>query len=379
MKLLDILKFSEEYLKKYSFSKPRLESEKVISHVLNLERITLYAYFDMELNLEQKEKIKSYLKAMVRNRVNFDELPKEEISAPKERDCTLENRALLQKSIDYLAKNDVIDSRLDAEYIFAHVLKVKRTILSMNLRKEISLAEKEEIKDLLYKRAKEKKPLQYLLGEWEFYGLPFKVDERVLIPRADTEILVEQCKFILNEIENPKVLDIGTGSGAISVTIAKEIPSATVLGADISGDALEVAVENRKINNVESNLKFIKSDVFSNIKDMDYDMIISNPPYIPQEEYEELMPEVKKHEPQRALTDNGDGYYFYKKISEEAPKYLKDGGYLAFEVGYNQAQEVSELMKKSGFQIIAIVKDYGGIERVVIGRKSGEESVDKIS
>ncbi|WP_418964866.1 peptide chain release factor N(5)-glutamine methyltransferase [Cetobacterium sp.] len=379
MKLLDILKFSEEYLKKYSFSKPRLESEKVISHVLNLERITLYAYFDMELNLEQKEKIKSYLKAMARNRVNFDELPKEEISVPKERDCTLENRALLQKSIDYLAKNDVIDSRLDAEYIFAHVLKVKRTILSMNLRKEISLAEKEEIKDLLYKRAKEKKPLQYLLGEWEFYGLPFKVDERVLIPRADTEILVEQCKFILNEIENPKVLDIGTGSGAISVTIAKEIPSATVLGADISGDALEVAVENRKINNVESNLKFIKSDVFSNIKDMDYDMIISNPPYIPQEEYEELMPEVKKHEPQRALTDNGDGYYFYKKISEEAPKYLKDGGYLAFEVGYNQAQEVSELMKKSGFQIIAIVKDYGGIERVVIGRKSGEESVDKIS
>lgn len=273
----------------------------------------------------------------------------------------------------------MIDSRLDAEYIFAHVLKVKRTILSMNLRKEISLAEKEEIKDLLYKRAKEKKPLQYLLGEWEFYGLPFKVDERVLIPRADTEILVEQCKFILNEIENPKVLDIGTGSGAISVTIAKEIPSATVLGADISGDALEVAVENRKINNVESNLKFIKSDVFSNIKDMDYDMIISNPPYIPQEEYEELMPEVKKHEPQRALTDNGDGYYFYKKISEEAPKYLKDGGYLAFEVGYNQAQEVSELMKKSGLQIIAIVKDYGGIERVVIGRKSGEESVDKIS
>lgn len=104
MKLLDILKFSEEYLKKYSFSKPRLESEKVISHVLNLERITLYAYFDMELNLEQKEKIKSYLKAMARNRVNFDELPKEEISVPKERDCTLENRALLQKSIDYLAK-----------------------------------------------------------------------------------------------------------------------------------------------------------------------------------------------------------------------------------------------------------------------------------
>ncbi|MDX8336976.1 MULTISPECIES: peptide chain release factor N(5)-glutamine methyltransferase [Cetobacterium] len=379
MKLLDILKFSEEYLKKYSFSKPRLESEKIISHVLNLERITLYAYFDMELTLEQKEKIKNYLKAMARNRLNFDELPRENENIVPEKDCTFENRELLQKSIEYLAKNEVLDSKLDAEYIFAHVLNVKRTILSMNLRKEITAEETQKIKELLHKRAKEKKPLQYLLGEWEFYGLPFKVDERVLIPRADTEILVEQCKFILKEIENPKVLDIGTGSGAISVTIAKEVPNAMVLGADISTDALDVAVENRKINNVENNLKFIKSDIFSNIKDTDYDMIISNPPYIPQEEYEGLMPEVKLHEPQRALTDNGDGYYFYKKISEESPKYLKDGGYLAFEVGYNQAEEVSGFMKKNGFDVIAIVKDYGGIERVVIGRKSGEKGVDKVS
>ncbi|MGL5567779.1 MAG: peptide chain release factor N(5)-glutamine methyltransferase [Cetobacterium sp.] len=379
MKLLDILKFSEEYLKKYSFSKPRLESEKIISHVLKLERITLYASFDTILTLEQKQKIKDYLKIMARNRCNFDDLPKDEKNIVEEKDYSVQNRELLQKSIEYLLKNDVADSKLDAEYIFAHVLKVKRTILSLNLKREITSAQKEEIKNLLHKRAKDKKPLQYLLGEWEFYGLPFKVDERVLIPRADTEILVEQCKFILSEIENPKVLDIGTGSGAISVTIAKEVPSSTVLGADISIDALEVAVQNRKLNDVERNLKFIKSDVFSNVKEIDYDMIISNPPYIPKEEYESLMPEVKLHEPLGALTDNGNGYYFYKKISEESPKYLKDGGYLAFEVGYNQAQEVSEFMKKAGFDIIGIIKDYSGIDRVVIGRKSGEEVVDKIS
>ncbi|MGL5088381.1 MAG: peptide chain release factor N(5)-glutamine methyltransferase [Cetobacterium sp.] len=379
MKLLDILKFSEEYLKKYSFSKPRLESEKIISHVLKLERITLYAYFDMILSLEQKEKIKDYLKVMARNRCTFDELPKDKKSIVEEKDYSTQNKELLKKSIEYLLKNDVRDSKLDAEYIFAHVLKVKRTILSLSLKREITSKEKEEIKDLLYKRAKDKKPLQYLLGEWEFYGLPFKVDERVLIPRADTEILVEQCKFILTELQNPKVLDIGTGSGAISVTIAKEVPSAIVLGADISADALEVAVQNRKLNNVENNLKFIKSDVFSNIKDNDYDMIISNPPYIPKEEYEGLMPEVKLHEPLGALTDNGDGYYFYKKISEEAPKHLKDKGYLAFEVGYNQAEKVSGFMKKSGFQIVGIIKDYSGIDRVVIGRKNGEESVDKVS
>ena len=266
---------------------------------------------------------------------------------------------------------------MDTEYIIAHVLNVKRAILSMNLRREITEKEKEIIRNLLHKRAKEKKPLQYILGEWEFYGLPFKVDERVLIPRADTEILVEQCKFILKDLETPKILDIGTGSGAISVTLAKEFPKSSVLGADISSEALEVAVENRRMNSVEKNLKFIKSDVFSNIKDVDFDMIISNPPYIPQEEYEGLMPEVKLHEPKGALTDKGDGYYFYDKISKEAPKHLKDGGYLAFEVGYNQSQEVSKMMAKSGFNIVAIVKDYGGIERVVIGRKSGEKVVNE--
>ena len=138
MKLLNILKFSEEYLKKYSFSKPRLESEKIISHVLKLERITLYAYFDMELNLEQKEKIKDYLKAMARNRVTFDELPKEEKDKVEEKDFSVENKELLQKSIQYLQNNDVVDAKLDAEYIFAHVLNVKRTVLSLNLRREIT-------------------------------------------------------------------------------------------------------------------------------------------------------------------------------------------------------------------------------------------------
>lgn len=377
MKLLDILKFSEEYLKKYSFSKPRLESEKVISYVLKLDRITLYAYFDMDLTLEQKDKIKEYLKIMARKRMLFDEISKNEIEEkPNEKSYENENKELLLKCIDYLKKNSVADSRLDAEYIFAHVLKVRRNILSMNLRKEITLEEKDEIKKLLHERAKNKKPLQYILGEWEFYGYPFKVDNRVLIPRGDTEILVEQCKFILQEIENPKVLDIGTGSGAISITIAKEIPTSTVLGADISLDALEVAKVNRALNKVEENLKFIKSDVFSSIKDTDFDMIISNPPYIPQSEYEGLMPEVKLHEPLGALTDKGDGYFFYDKISKEAPKYLKVGGYLAFEVGYNQAETVSKLMEKNKFDIIGIIKDYGGIERVVIGRKSGESSVN---
>lgn len=377
MKLLEILKFSEEYLKKHSFLKPRLESENVISFVLKLERITLYAYFDMELNTEQKNEIKEILKEMAIKKMTFNELQKSGLKNSIEKDFTEENKELLLKSIEYLKKNNVSESKSDAEYIFGHVLNVKRTILSLNLKKEIKAAEREEIKKLLLRRAKEKEPIQYILGEWEFYGLPFKVDKRVLIPRADTEILVEQCKIILEDIAQPKVLEIGVGSGAISVVLAKSFPSGNFLGVDISEKALEVAVENRKLNGVEQNLKFLKSDIFSNVKDLDFDMIVSNPPYIPQAEYDGLMDEVKLHEPKEALTDRGEGLYFYDKISKEASKYLKNNGYLAFEVGYNQVEAVEKLMKKNSFAIVAIIKDYAGIDRVIVGRKSGEKIVDK--
>lgn len=375
MKLLDILKFSEEYLKKYSFSKPRLESEKIISFVLNLDRISLYAHFDMELSLEEKERIKGYLKTMAESKKSFDELKESRESNQNKKDFTKENRELLQKSIEYLEKNDVLNARLEVEYIFSHILKVRRNILTLNLKREITPQELDKIKQLLYKRGKEKIPLQYLLGAWEFYGLPFKVDERVLIPRPDTEILVEQCKYILLEMNNPKVLDIGSGSGAISITLAKEVPTAKILGVDISSEALEVAEINRKLNDVEENLNFIKSDVFSEVKERDFNLIISNPPYIPQDEYEELMPEVRRYEPKIALTDGKDGLYFYKKITKESKDYLVDGGYLAFEVGYNQAEEVSDLMRKENFEVVGVIKDYSGIDRVLIGRKCGEISV----
>lgn len=372
MKLLEILKFSEEYLKKYSFSKSRLESEKVIAYALKLDRISLYAYFDLELTLNQKEAIKDLLKEMARKRQGFDEIIKSRSQEAVEISYKDENLELLTKSIEYLKSNGVIDAKLDAEYIFAHILGVKRSTLTLNFHRKISEEEREKIKEMLISRAKNKRPLQYILGEWEFYGYPFNVDERVLIPRGDTEILVEQCKFLLENMENPKVLDIGTGSGAIAITLGKEVPNSEILGLDISSDALEVAVSNRELNGV-TNVKFLKSDIFSNVKDTDYDLIVSNPPYIPQDEYEELMPEVKLHEPLNALTDRGDGYYFYRKISEQARNYLKDKGYLAFEVGYNQGQEVAKLMSENKFDVVAIVKDYGGIERVVIGRKNGEK------
>ena len=375
MRLLEIIEFSKEYLEKYSFSKPRLESEKLISHILGIKRIELYSNFEMELELEEKNKIKSFLREMARSRKTFDEIIEMKKSAEKieekqeeRKSFKDENIGLLSKSIQYLKRYGVENARLDAEYIFAHVLGVKRAALVLNFDDEISEENKNLIRQYIVRRGKHREPLQYIIKEWEFYGRTFKVSEGVLIPRPDTEILVEQCIMLMKEIENPKILDIGTGSGAISITLAKELPDSEVLGLDISDEALKIAVENRELNEA-LNLKFLKSDVFKNVRDKNYDLIVSNPPYIPMEEYNELMPEVKKYEPKMALTDGGDGYYFYRKISEESMDYLKNGGYLAFEVGYNQGETVSQLMEKNGFRVVGRVADYAGIERVIIGRK----------
>lgn len=377
MRLLEIIEFSKEYLKKYSFSKPRLESEKVISYILGIKRIELYSNFEMKLEAEEKDKIKIFLREMARKRKTFDEIKKEkenslekisEENILSKKSFKEENINLLLKSIQYLKKYNVENARLDAEYIFAYVLGVKRISLMLHFDDEINEENKNLIRQYIVRRGKYREPLQYIVKEWEFYGYPIKVSKGVLIPRQDTEILVEQCIKLMKEIENPKILDIGTGSGAISIALAKEISGSEVLGLDISDDALKIAVENRELNKVE-NLKFLKSDVFQHVKEKNYDLIVSNPPYIPVEEYNTLMPEVKEYEPKTALTDGGDGYYFYKKISKESMNYLKNGGYLAFEVGYNQGEEVSLLMKKNGFQIIGRFVDYGGFERVIIGRK----------
>lgn len=377
MNLLDILKFSEEYLQKYSFSKPRLESEKLIASVLNIDRIGLYVYFDKKLDKNEKETVKTYLKEMVTKNIGFDELLKEKGGNDLDlKDYREENRFILNKSIEYLEKYGVPNARIDAEYIFAHILKTGRNTLTLTFNRKIEEKELQEIKDFLRARGKERKPLQYLLGEWEFYGYPFKVDERVLIPRPDTEILVEQCKHLVADMEKPKICDIGTGSGAIAIALGKELPQSQVLGVDISESALDLAKENRKLNGAD-NVRFLKSDLFETLKDEKYksarfDLIVSNPPYIPAEEYKTLMPEVLRYEPQNALTDNNDGYEFYERISKEAGNHLVPKGYLAFEVGYNQAEKVSEIMRQNSFDVISVVKDYGDIERVVIGKKREE-------
>lgn len=364
MNLLEILKFVEEYLKKYSFSKPRLEAEKLVSYVLNLDRIALYIHYERELTEEEKTSIKQLLKQMVEEKKSFDEIKGEK------KDYKTENLDIFNKSVEYLKKNGVPSALVDTEYIFSEVLKVSRNTLKYSMSREIKEEDKNKIREMLMLRAKNRKPLQYILGEWEFYGLPFKVRENVLIPRPDTEILVEQCIQLMREIEEPNILDIGSGSGAISIAIANELKSSSVTGVDINEDAIRLANENKVLNKVE-NVNFMKSDLFEKLdEDFKYDLIVSNPPYITKEEYETLMPEVKNFEPKNALTDLGDGLYFYREISKKAGAYLKDTGYLAFEIGYKQAKDVSKILEDNNFAILSVVKDYGGNDRVVLAKKA---------
>ena len=364
MNLLEILKFVEEYLKKYSFSKPRLEAEKLVSYVLNLDRIALYIHYERELTEEEKTSIKQLLKQMVEEKKSFDEIKGEK------KDYKTENLDIFNKSVEYLKKNGVPSALVDTEYIFSEVLKVSRNTLKYSMSREIKEEDKNKIREMLMLRAKNRKPLQYILGEWEFYGLPFKVRENVLIPRPDTEILVEQCIQLMREIEEPNILDIGSGSGAISIAIANELKSSSVTGVDINEDAIRLANENKVLNKVE-NVNFMKSDLFEKLdEDFKYDLIVSNPPYITKDEYETLMPEVKNFEPKNALTDLGDGLYFYREISKKAEAYLKDTGYLAFEIGYKQAKDVSKILEDNNFAILSVVKDYGGNDRVVLAKKA---------
>ena len=249
----------------------------------------------------------------------------------------------------------------DIDWIMVEVTGVKRSMLPFYGK--FSTEEVEKIMDAAQKRLK-RIPLAYIFGRTEFYGYKFKVDENVLIPRIDTEILVEK---LIEDIKNANkivsVLDIGTGSGAIAITVQKET-GAKVTAVDISEKALEIAKFNANQNKVD--VKIFKSDLFDNVKDEKFDFVVSNPPYIETDVCETLDPEVVLNEPILALDGGVDGLKFYRKIVDAAPLFLNQHGKLYFEIGYNQAEAVSKLLKDK-FKNIQVYKDYGNNDRVVVG------------
>ena len=369
--LLDILNKSVNYLEKQKVKNARLTAESIIAEIMKMERIMLYAEFERILSEDELKKIRGKLNEVV------NKLKEKKISGDNNFENAVKSekqlKLLLDKSIQYLEKNDTEESKLIAEIVFSHILNIDRMMLFTKYRDDIEDEKIEKIRYFIQKIGREKFPVQYLLNEQEFYKRKFYVDKGVLIPRQDTEILVEKMIDILktkiskNQV-HPKILDIGVGSGIIGITAALEVESSYVLGVDISEKALETAQKNKEILKV-SNIKFLKSDLFENVEFKQFDMIVSNPPYISLNEVGIMSDDTLLHEPSEALFAENDGLYFYYEICQKASDYLANFGYLLFEIGYKQAKNIVEIMTSSGFKNVEVIKDLAGLDRVVVGQK----------
>jgi release factor glutamine methyltransferase len=279
---------------------------------------------------------------------------------------------ILNWSKNYLEDHQIENPQLNAELLLAHSLNLDREGLYVRLNSNIKKEEKVAFERLI-KRRISWEPLQYILGYQEFWSIDFKVDSRVLIPRPDTELLVEQAISILAEtsFKNPPfVLDIGTGSGAIAISLAKEVRDIFLVATDISKDALMLAKGNAESLGLLHQIQFVNGNLFGPFRFLrereSFDLILSNPPYITCSEIEGLAREVRDYEPVLALNGGEDGLTFYRNIVSQAPFYLKKGGWLLLEVGQAQAEKVSELIEKKGdFLSPQRFQDLSGIERVV--------------
>jgi release factor glutamine methyltransferase len=278
----------------------------------------------------------------------------------------------LNRTTNTLKDHHIENSRLNAEMLLTHALNLGREDLYVRLNNQIGKEEKEILEGLI-KRRISGEPLQYILGHQEFWSIDFKVNSRVLIPRPETELLVEQALTILSETSfkcAPSVLEIGTGSGAIAISLVKEMRDIFLVAVDISRDALLLAKENAESSGVLLQIQFVNGNLFDPFCLLGgrepFDLILSNPPYIPFPEIEGLAKEVRDYEPIIAINGGEDGLTFHRTIISKAPFYLKKGGGLLLEVGQAQGRKVSELIDETGdFFKPQLLKDLSGIERVV--------------
>ncbi|MBP2645524.1 MAG: Protein-(glutamine-N5) methyltransferase, release factor-specific [Firmicutes bacterium] len=265
----------------------------------------------------------------------------------------------------YFSEKGVESPRLDAEVLLSHVLRKDRLYLYVNFDQPLENDELTRFRELVKRRAL-REPVAYLLGRKEFMGLSFMVTPAVLIPRPDTEILVEYVSKKLAVKANPVFLDIGTGSGAIAVSLLTLLEEARGWAVDISAEALTIAEKNAVALEVNGRLDYRQGDLYAPVGDRQFDAVVSNPPYISTKEMGTLAPELA-FEPQKALTDGGDGLAFYRRLVAQGASYLKNGGFLAMEVGAEQSAAVCALADSvSGLKVLEVIKDYAGIDRVVV-------------
>ena len=261
-----------------------------------------------------------------------------------------------------LQQADIADAKTDSWLLLAMACKIDHTYYYMHIDEEMSEEQVREFEVLIKKRA-ERVPLQYITGEQEFMGLTFHVNSNVLIPRQDTETLVEEALKVIKP--GMKVMDMCTGSGCVLISILKNAHDVEGIGYDISKQAINVAKENAKFNEVPA--VFERSDLFEDVVENDFDVIVSNPPYIPTDLVATQMPEVSQFEPREALDGKGDGLYFYSKILEQCKNYMKQDGYILFEIGCEQGDAVSTMMRLAGFSEVHVIKDLARNDRVVMG------------
>lgn len=283
----------------------------------------------------------------------------------KQRTLTLGQ--IYREGAEALKAAGIEEAALDAWYLLEHVTGITKAFYFGHPEHELEEEQVQVYESLIGKRGR-RIPLQHITGEQEFMGYTFRVNENVLVPRQDTEVLVEE---VLKHLKpGMKVLDMCTGSGCIILSVLKmgkeryQTENISGTGADISEKALEVAGENAKL--LETEAEFIQSDLFQNVAGK-YDVIVSNPPYIRTAVIEGLQDEVRLHDPYIALDGKEDGLYFYRRIIEESVHYIRSQGMLMFEIGHDQGKEVSELMETAGYSEVSVKKDLAGLDRVVIG------------
>lgn len=279
--------------------------------------------------------------------------------------------SILTWTTEYFQKHEIPSARLDAEILLAHQLNLTRVQLYLQFERPMAEAELQAFKVQIQRRVKHE-PVASIVGEKEFWSLKFKVGSGVLIPRPETEMVVEEVMKRMKPEGDRRFLDVGTGSGILAVTLAKEFPQANVEAWDISEEALGYARENAQTHGVAERISFMnqdaqKYDTRSTTRDRRYDLIVSNPPYIATAQIATLAPEVSQFDPKQALDGGEDGLDFYRCLGEIAPSLLKPAGMLVVEIGDDQGKTVPEIFQKAGFKDMVVKKDYSGLDRVVVG------------
>ena len=265
---------------------------------------------------------------------------------------------------DYFKTKDFENPKQEIEWLLCDLLGLKRIDLYVKFEDKINDVNLNKLKSWINRRVK-REPLQYITGITEFYGLKFKTTPQALIPRPETERLVEIALNSIGKNSASKLLEIGSGSGCIPIAISNEIPSLNILSLDISKSALELAETNAELNNCK-NIKFLEMDFLNETPEGKFDFLISNPPYIPLKEIEQIMPEVKDYEPRMALTDNNDGLTFYHRIAKKVRTLIKPKGIILLEVGLGEhPQKVFSLFKEAGFNQLQLIKDFNKNERIL--------------